>query len=71
MQRLAKDTEVIKKDVIIQSLKKRLRKEERHNRNLSKRLARIKQFAELSMDGEVLPVKGDGGSDKRRASPAH
>ncbi|MDD1698505.1 MAG: DUF460 domain-containing protein [Methanoregula sp.] len=54
---LAKDTEVIKKDAIIQSLKKRLRKEERHNRNLSKRLIRIKQFAELSMDGEVLPVK--------------
>ena len=54
---LAKDTEVIKKDAIIQSLKKRLRKEERHNRNLSKRLVRIKQFAELSMDGEVLPVK--------------
>ena len=55
--KLAKDTEVIKKDAIIQSLKKRLRKEERHNRNLSKRLVRIKQFAELSMDGEVLPVK--------------
>jgi len=54
---LAKDSEVIKKDAIIQSLKKRLRKEERHNRNLSKRLVRIKQFAELSMDGEVLPVK--------------
>ena len=54
---LARDTEVIKKDAIIQSLKKRLRKEERYNRNLSKRLVRIKQFAELSMDGEVLPVK--------------
>ena len=54
---LAKDTEVIKKDAIIQSFKKRLRKEERHNRNLSKRLVRIRQFTELSMDGEVLPVK--------------
>jgi len=54
---LAKDSEVMKKDVIIQSLKKRLRKEERHNRNLLKRLVRIRQFAELSMDGEVLPVK--------------
>ncbi|MFA4825084.1 MAG: DUF460 domain-containing protein [Methanoregula sp.] len=54
---LAKDTEVIKKDAVISSLKKHLRKEERHNRNLAKRLARIKQFAELSMDGEVLPVK--------------
>jgi predicted RNase H-like nuclease (RuvC/YqgF family) len=55
--KIAKDTEVIKKDAIIQSLKKRLRKEERHNQNLSKRIIRIKQFAELSMDGEVLPVK--------------
>ncbi|MFA6224605.1 MAG: DUF460 domain-containing protein [Methanoregula sp.] len=54
---LAKDAEVVKKDAAIQSLKKRLRKEERHNRNLAKRLARIKLFAELSMDGEVLPVK--------------
>jgi len=55
--RLAKDAEVIKKDAIIQSLKKRLRKEERYTRNLSRRLVRIKQFAELSMDGDVLPVK--------------
>jgi predicted RNase H-like nuclease (RuvC/YqgF family) len=54
---LAKDSEVIKKDAVIQSLKKRLRKEERHNRNLLKRLARIKKFAELSMEGEVVPVK--------------
>jgi predicted RNase H-like nuclease (RuvC/YqgF family) len=54
---LAKDAEVAKKDAVIQSLKKHLRKEERHNRNLAKRLARIKQFAELSMDGEVVPVK--------------
>ena len=46
-----------KKDAIIQSLKKRLRKEERYTRNLSKRLVRIKKFAELSMEGEVLPVK--------------
>jgi uncharacterized protein len=54
---LAKDTEVVKKDAIIQSLKKHLHKEERHNRNLVKRLARIKKFAELSMDGDVVPVK--------------
>jgi len=54
---LAKDTEVVKKDAIIQSLKKHLHKEERHNRNLAKRLARIKKFAELSMDGDVVPVK--------------
>jgi hypothetical protein len=55
--RVARDTEIVKMDAIIQSLKKRLRREERHNKNLIKRLARIKQFAELSMDGEVVPVK--------------
>ena len=54
---LAKETEVVKKEAVIQSLKKRLRKEERHNRNLLKRLTRIKKFAELSMEGEVIPVK--------------
>jgi predicted RNase H-like nuclease (RuvC/YqgF family) len=54
---LARDAEVVKRDAAIQSLKKRLRKEERHNQNLAKRIARIKKFAELSMEGEVVPVK--------------
>jgi predicted RNase H-like nuclease (RuvC/YqgF family) len=54
---LAKDVEVVKRDAVIQSLKKRLNKEERYNRNLAKRLTRIKKFAELSMEGEVVPVK--------------
>ncbi|HEX3002110.1 MAG TPA: DUF460 domain-containing protein, partial [Methanoregula sp.] len=54
---LAKDTEVVKRDAVIQSLKKRLRKEERHNQNLVKRLARIRKFAELSMEGDIVPVK--------------
>lgn len=54
---LAKDAEVAKRDAIIEGQKKRLRKEERHNKNLVKRIARIKKFAELSMDGEVVPLK--------------
>jgi uncharacterized protein len=54
---LARDVEVVKKDAVIQSLKKHLHKEERYNRNLAKRLARIKKFAELSMEGEIVPVK--------------
>jgi len=54
---LAKDSTVLMRDAVIQSLKKRLHKEERHNRNLVKRLARIKKFAELSMEGDVVPVK--------------
>jgi uncharacterized protein len=53
----AKDVEVIKRDAVIQSLKKQLHREERHNRNLVKRLGRIRKFAELSMEGEVVPVK--------------
>jgi hypothetical protein len=54
---LAKDAEVVKQDAIIKSLKKRLRKEERHSRTLAKRVERIRTFAELSIDGEALPVK--------------
>ncbi|NMB79251.1 MAG: DUF460 domain-containing protein [Methanomicrobiales archaeon] len=54
---LAKDAEVQKRDAIIASQKKQLRKEERHNKNLVKRIARIKKFAELSMDGEVVPLR--------------
>jgi uncharacterized protein len=54
---LVKDAEIAKRDAIIDGQKKRLRKEERHNRNLVKRIARIKKFAELSMDGEVVPLK--------------
>ena len=56
-EQFAKDAEIVKRDAVIQSLKKHLRKEERHNRNLSRRLTRIKTFAELSMEGEVIPVK--------------
>jgi len=54
---IAKDAEVTKRDAIIQSLKKRLRKEERHGRTLAKRVERIRTFAEISIDGEALPVK--------------
>ncbi len=54
---LAKDAEIAKRDAIIDGQKKRLRKEERHNRNLVRRIARIKKFAELSMDGEVVPLR--------------
>jgi hypothetical protein len=54
---IIKDAEIVKRDATILSLKKHLRKEERHGRNLAKRITRIKKFAELSMDGEVVPVK--------------
>ena len=54
---LAKDAEIVKRDAIIQSLKKHLRKKSGNSRTLARRIERIKKFAELSMDGEVLPVK--------------
>ena len=48
---------MVKKDAVIQSLKKMVHQEERQNWKLCKRLARIRKFAELSMEGEVVPVK--------------
>ena len=42
---------------MIQSLKKRFQKEERHNRNLKKSLVRKKNLPKLSMEGEAVPVK--------------
>ncbi|MGD1005208.1 MAG: DUF460 domain-containing protein [Methanoregulaceae archaeon] len=54
---LAKDAEIAKSDAIIQSLKKRLRKEERYTKNLSKRLTRIREVEEITMEGEAVPLK--------------
>jgi hypothetical protein len=55
--KLVKDGEVAKRDAIIQSLKNRLRKEERHGKNLAKRLARKKQSEEIAIGGEAVPLK--------------
>ncbi len=54
---LRKDTEIVKRDVIIQNLKKKLRKEERAARNLRKRVARMKEFDELVLSAEHIPLK--------------
>ncbi len=54
---LRKDTEIIKRDVIIQNLKKKLRKEERATRNLRKRVARMKEFDELVLSADHIPLK--------------
>ncbi|HXX54605.1 MAG TPA: DUF460 domain-containing protein, partial [Methanoregula sp.] len=54
---IAREAEVTKRDAVIASLKKRLHREERRSRNLARRISRIKQFAELSLEGEVFPVK--------------
>ncbi|MFA5331027.1 MAG: DUF460 domain-containing protein [Methanoregula sp.] len=54
---VAKDAEIAKRDAIIQSLKKRLRIEERHTRTLTKKVDRIRTFAELSREDDVVPVR--------------
>lgn len=54
---VAKEEEVVRRDAAIQTLKKRLRREERKSRNLARKLARIQQHAEVSMAGEAVPVK--------------
>lgn len=57
-RKLQKDTGIVTRDAVILSLKKRLRKEERANRTLHKRLDRMKTFDELmAIDREVIPVK--------------
>jgi predicted RNase H-like nuclease (RuvC/YqgF family) len=54
---LSRDTEITRRDAVIQSLKQRLRKEERYRRNLAKRLARKKVSEEIAIDGEAVPLK--------------
>jgi predicted RNase H-like nuclease (RuvC/YqgF family) len=54
---LRRDTEIVKRDVIIQNLKKKLRKEERATRNLRKRVARMKEFDELELSADHIPLK--------------
>jgi predicted RNase H-like nuclease (RuvC/YqgF family) len=55
--KLAKDMEIARRDAIVQSLKKRLRKEERHSKSLVKRLARKKESEEIATEGEAVPLK--------------
>jgi predicted RNase H-like nuclease (RuvC/YqgF family) len=54
---LMKDTEIAKRDTVIQSLKQRLRKEERHTRSLARRLGRMREAEEMELSGEGVPLK--------------
>ncbi|MCU0632300.1 MAG: DUF460 domain-containing protein [Methanolinea sp.] len=56
-ERVRSDAEMVKRDVIIQNLKKRLRKEERSNTTLKKRIERMKEFDEALLSGETIPLK--------------
>jgi predicted RNase H-like nuclease (RuvC/YqgF family) len=52
-----KDAEVLKRDTVIRSLKKRLHREERSNRNLRKRIERQKTIEEITISGDSVPVR--------------
>lgn len=51
------DTEITRRDVIIQNLKRKVRKEERSNKALKARIARMKEFDEALLSGETIPLK--------------
>ncbi len=54
---LVKDAEIAKRDVVIQSIKKRLRREERSNRNLIRKIERQNRINELADSNDSVPVK--------------
>jgi predicted RNase H-like nuclease (RuvC/YqgF family) len=54
---MRKEQEIVKKDAIIKSLKKRLRDEEKRTKKLSKRIERLKRFSDLQMNSEHIPLK--------------
>jgi uncharacterized protein len=55
--RVKRDTEIAKKDAIIQELRQRLRRGERQARSLKKRLERRREAEEVRLDGTMLPLK--------------
>ena len=56
-EKIRKDTEIAKRDVIIQNLKKNLRKEERRSKNLKKKIDRLRTFEEAPPDAAAIPAK--------------
>jgi predicted RNase H-like nuclease (RuvC/YqgF family) len=54
---ILKDAEIAKREIVIQSLKKRLHREERANRNLKKRIERQKKIDEIMVTSDSVPVK--------------
>ena len=51
------DTEITRRDVIIENLKRKVRREERSNKALKKRIQRMKEFDEALLSGETIPLK--------------
>jgi predicted RNase H-like nuclease (RuvC/YqgF family) len=52
-----RDSEIVKRDAIITSLKKRVRREERVNRALRKRVSRLKEFETFQQQENAVPMK--------------
>jgi predicted RNase H-like nuclease (RuvC/YqgF family) len=52
-----RDSEIVKRDAIITSLKKRVRREERVNRALRKRVSRLKEFETFQQQENAVPLK--------------
>ncbi|HVP25298.1 MAG TPA: DUF460 domain-containing protein [Methanomicrobiales archaeon] len=55
--RVRRDTEIAKRDAIIQELRQRLRRIERQARSLKKRLERQREAEEVILEGSRLPFK--------------
>ena len=55
--KIRKETEIVKREAIITSLKKKVRREERINRNLRKRVSRLKEFENLQQQENAVPLK--------------
>jgi predicted RNase H-like nuclease (RuvC/YqgF family) len=60
-QKMRRDTEIIRRDQLIQSLKRQVRREQRYGQSLRKRMERMRQHAALEEKEDVLPLKVLGG----------
>lgn len=56
-KKLRRESEIATRETRIGSLKKVLRKEEKRNKKLHKRIERLKRFADLQMNSEHIPIK--------------
>lgn len=54
---LKTNTEIVRREAIIKSQKKRLRREERRSKKFIGQIKRLKKFADLQMGNEHIPVK--------------
>ncbi|NYT16924.1 MAG: DUF460 domain-containing protein [Methanomicrobiales archaeon] len=56
-QKMRKDADIAKREAIIASLKKRLRREERTTQKLRKRIEKIRVLEEVPVDEKMIPVR--------------